>query len=239
MPTSPRWRPRSTTRRSIPTTRSTSISRSARRMRIAAPTKPRGAIMPPAIAQRSAELGHDPARVTALVDRSIALFDAPFFAARAGQGHPAPDPIFILGMPRAGSTLVEQILASHPLVEGTMELPDLTVDRPRARRRRAGPTPSPRHASIPTQLADARPRLCRADPRPPPDRQAVFHRQDAQQLGLCRLHPPDPAQCEDHRRPPPPARLRLFQLQAALSRAARRSATTSATSANIMPTMCG
>ena len=77
-------------------------------------------------AQRSAELGHDPARVTSLVDRSIALLDAPFFAARAGHGHPAPDPIFILGMPRAGSTLVEQILASHPLVEGTMELPDLT-----------------------------------------------------------------------------------------------------------------
>jgi len=77
-------------------------------------------------AQRSAELGHDPARVTSLVDRTTALLDAPFFAARAGQGHPAPDPIFILGMPRAGSTLVEQILASHPLVEGTMELPDLT-----------------------------------------------------------------------------------------------------------------
>jgi cytochrome c-type biogenesis protein CcmH/NrfG len=78
-------------------------------------------------AQRSAELGHDPARVTALVDRTIALLDAPFFAARIGQGYPAPDPIFILGMPRAGSTLVEQILASHSLVEGTMELPDLTT----------------------------------------------------------------------------------------------------------------
>ena len=38
---------------------------------------------------------------------------ADFFAARAGQGCPAPDPIFILGMPRAGSTLIEQILASH------------------------------------------------------------------------------------------------------------------------------
>ena len=76
--------------------------------------------------QRSAELGHDPARVTRLVDRSIALLDAPFFTARAEQGHPAPDPIFILGMPRAGSTLVEQILASQSLVEGTMELPDLT-----------------------------------------------------------------------------------------------------------------
>jgi hypothetical protein len=77
-------------------------------------------------AQRSAELGHDPDRVTNLVDQSITLFDSPFFAARSGHGHPAPDPIFILGMPRAGSTLVEQILASHPLVEGTMELPDLT-----------------------------------------------------------------------------------------------------------------
>ena len=76
-------------------------------------------------ALRSAELGHDPARITGRVDRSIALMDAPFFAARERMGDPAPDPIFILGMPRAGSTLVEQILASHSMVEGTMELPDL------------------------------------------------------------------------------------------------------------------
>ena len=48
-----------------------------------------------------------------------------FFAARAGWGAPPPDPIFILGLPRAGSTLIEQILASHPLVEGTQELPDI------------------------------------------------------------------------------------------------------------------
>jgi Tfp pilus assembly protein PilF len=59
------------------------------------------------------------------VDRSIARFTPPFFADRAGQGHPDPAPIFILGMPRAGSTLVEQILASHSLVEGTSELPDI------------------------------------------------------------------------------------------------------------------
>ena len=78
-------------------------------------------------AQRSAELGHDPARVKKIVDRSIALLDADFFAERAGQGHPAPDPIFVLGMPRAGSTLVEQILASHSLIEGTMELSDLST----------------------------------------------------------------------------------------------------------------
>jgi predicted Zn-dependent protease len=59
------------------------------------------------------------------VQRCKALFTREFFAARAGSGAPAPDPIFILGLPRAGSTLLEQILASHSLVEGTMELPDI------------------------------------------------------------------------------------------------------------------
>jgi hypothetical protein len=53
------------------------------------------------------------------------LFTADFFAARAGWGCPDPAPIFIVGLPRAGSTLLEQILASHSLVEGTMELPDV------------------------------------------------------------------------------------------------------------------
>jgi tetratricopeptide (TPR) repeat protein len=48
-----------------------------------------------------------------------------FFAARRGAGTKAPDPIFIVGLPRAGSTLIEQILASHPAVEGTIELPDI------------------------------------------------------------------------------------------------------------------
>jgi len=48
-----------------------------------------------------------------------------FFAARAGVGEPSPDPIFIVGLPRAGSTLLEQILASHSQVEGTHELADI------------------------------------------------------------------------------------------------------------------
>jgi tetratricopeptide (TPR) repeat protein len=61
---------------------------------------------------------------TRFVDASVAAFDAAFFADRAA-GCPAPDPIFVLGMPRAGSTLVEQILASHSQVEGTSELPDI------------------------------------------------------------------------------------------------------------------
>jgi tetratricopeptide (TPR) repeat protein len=62
---------------------------------------------------------------TLAVDRAIATFTREVFEDRRGGGCQAPDPIFIVGMPRAGSTLVEQILSSHSLVEGTSELPDL------------------------------------------------------------------------------------------------------------------
>jgi tetratricopeptide (TPR) repeat protein len=48
-----------------------------------------------------------------------------FFTARRGWGVPDPDPIFIVGLPRSGSTLIEQILASHSQVEGTQELADI------------------------------------------------------------------------------------------------------------------
>jgi tetratricopeptide (TPR) repeat protein len=48
-----------------------------------------------------------------------------FFAAREGWGLEDPSPIFVLGLPRSGSTLLEQILASHSMVEGTQELPDI------------------------------------------------------------------------------------------------------------------
>ena len=47
------------------------------------------------------------------------------FEKQSGKGCPAPDPIFIVGLPRAGSTLIEQILASHPDVDGTLELPNI------------------------------------------------------------------------------------------------------------------
>jgi tetratricopeptide (TPR) repeat protein len=90
---------------------------------------------------RRAELDYDADEVTAFVDRSITLLTPAFFAEREDGGCPAPDPIFILGMPRAGSTLVEQILASHPLVEGTMELPDI----PATARRLAGPKQDDRY----------------------------------------------------------------------------------------------
>jgi tetratricopeptide (TPR) repeat protein len=74
---------------------------------------------------RRAAAPHDAAAVTRFVERSESLFTPDFFENRAGAGLQAADPIFIVGMPRSGSTLVEQILASHPAIEGTMELQDL------------------------------------------------------------------------------------------------------------------
>jgi tetratricopeptide (TPR) repeat protein len=64
-----------------------------------------------------------------VIDRIVAesreLFTAEFFTKRAGWGHPDSSPIFIVGLPRSGSTLVEQVLASHPAIDGTMELPQI------------------------------------------------------------------------------------------------------------------
>ncbi len=53
------------------------------------------------------------------------VYTREFFAEREGCGDAAPDPIFIVGLPRSGSTLIEQILSSHSAVEGTMELPEI------------------------------------------------------------------------------------------------------------------
>lgn len=78
-------------------------------------------------ALRRTQIVYDAGETEAFVDRSIALFTPDFFGEREGWGCPATDPIFILGMPRAGSTLIEQILASHSAVEGTTELPDLPL----------------------------------------------------------------------------------------------------------------
>jgi len=67
-----------------------------------------------------------PGDVSAVVDRSISAFTAQAFADRPG-GCPSSDPIFVVGLPRSGSTLIEQILSSHSQVEGTSELPDIPV----------------------------------------------------------------------------------------------------------------
>jgi tetratricopeptide (TPR) repeat protein len=76
-------------------------------------------------ALRRARVGYRAESLTQLVELSRALYTREFFAARSGWGCPAPDPIFIVGLPRSGSTLIEQILASHSQVEGTRELGDV------------------------------------------------------------------------------------------------------------------
>ncbi len=76
----------------------------------------------------------DPGRHVGYIDRSIAVFDRAFFAARSGYGDAIQRPVFIVGMPRSGTTLVEQILSSHPAVTGAGELDDirrLVEDLPR------------------------------------------------------------------------------------------------------------
>ena len=93
--------------------------------------------------QRVAMIPWLPADNTGRVRKAIATYTPEFFAQRDGSGDDARDPIFIVGMPRAGSTLVEQILSSHPDVEGTMELPDLLSMTKELRRR--GETMGARH----------------------------------------------------------------------------------------------
>ncbi len=76
-------------------------------------------------ALKHAESRYHPDVTEANTRRQIEVCTAQFFAARMGVGVPDPDPIFIVGLPRSGSTLIEQILASHSRVQGTQELSDI------------------------------------------------------------------------------------------------------------------
>jgi len=73
-------------------------------------------------ALRHAENRYLPEAIEINTRQQIETCTAAFFAARRGWGAQAPDPIFIVGLPRSGSTLLEQVLASHSRVEGTQEL---------------------------------------------------------------------------------------------------------------------
>lgn len=97
------------------------------------------------------------ATVTELVDRAIAVFTPAFMARHATVGDPSRAPIFILGMPRSGSTLVEQILSMHPQIEGTQELPELGLVA-----QSFDPVGSPGTPGYPESLADCGPDRLRA-----------------------------------------------------------------------------
>ena len=72
-----------------------------------------------------AKSGYRPEAIEDNTRRLIEICSEEFFVARTGAGAAARDPIYIVGLPRSGSTLLEQILASHPDVDGTQELQDI------------------------------------------------------------------------------------------------------------------
>jgi predicted Zn-dependent protease len=76
-------------------------------------------------ALKKAECNYRPAALERTIGRQLELCTREFFEQRQGGGWQDPAPIFIVGLPRAGSTLLEQILASHSRVEGTMELANI------------------------------------------------------------------------------------------------------------------
>jgi hypothetical protein len=83
---------------------------------------------------RAAGIDLEQVGASQLVDESIATFTADFFARNENAGCPDEAPIFVVGLHRSGSTLIEQILASHPLVEGTTELTVMKSIRERLER---------------------------------------------------------------------------------------------------------
>ncbi len=96
---------------------------------------------------------HSPEHLQVRVDSQIEVCTEALFERRRGLGFDAADPIFIVGLPRAGSTLLEQILASHALVDGTMELHNVLnlAKRLRGRDAEGGP---PRYPRILAELDD-------------------------------------------------------------------------------------
>jgi tetratricopeptide (TPR) repeat protein len=106
-------------------------------------------------ALRRAELVYDAEETSEHVRRSKAMFTRDFFQSRAGSGHGAPDPIFVVGLPRSGSTLVEQILASHSAIEGTAELPEIVAFSRRLGQRKRMRDPSAYPEILATLDADS------------------------------------------------------------------------------------
>ncbi|HZC37322.1 MAG TPA: sulfotransferase [Sphingomicrobium sp.] len=85
-------------------------------------------------AMRAPTFSPEQVAVTDHVDESLSTVTADFFDRMEGAGCPDDSPIFVVGLHRSGSTLIEQILASHPQVEGTTELPVMRSIRDRLAR---------------------------------------------------------------------------------------------------------
>ena len=95
--------------------------------------------------RRSLE-SYDPVETEAIRDNSVSFFNTEFLNEHSMNGNPDASPIFVVGLPRSGSTLLEQILASHSMVDGTHELTDLPAIVSDFRRR------DRRHQQFPAML---------------------------------------------------------------------------------------
>ena len=104
-------------------------------------------------ALKQAHTYHHPKHLQVRIDSQIEVCTADLFARRTGLGCPAPDPVFVVGLPRSGSTLLEQILSSHSKVDGTMELHNI-LNLAKRLRGRDEPGGKPRYPAILNDLDD-------------------------------------------------------------------------------------
>lgn len=105
-------------------------------------------------ALKRAQSRYDADQMSEELHRQIDGCTPELFTKHEGAGCDTPDPIFILGLPRAGSTLLEQILASHSQIDGTLELPNILSLAHKLRGRKVGA--APRYPQILHELDDSR-----------------------------------------------------------------------------------
>jgi len=104
---------------------------------------------------RKATTHHHEKPLKVRVDSQIEVCTASFLASKQGLGYSAADPIFIVGLPRSGSTLLEQILSSHSQVNGTMELHNVLNLAKRLRGRTLDEDGKPRYPGVLTEIEDS------------------------------------------------------------------------------------
>jgi hypothetical protein len=105
-------------------------------------------------ALKRAESHYRPELIERNTKQQIEICAPDLFLRHRGAGAPDPDPIFIIGLPRSGSTLLEQILASHSQVEGTQELPNVQQMANNLRGRDPDPS-NPRYPRVLTEMTPA------------------------------------------------------------------------------------
>ena len=106
-------------------------------------------------ALKQAQSEHSPEHLQVRVESQIEVCTKELFASRGGLGCGARDPVFVVGLPRSGSTLIEQILSSHSQVDGTMELHNILNLAKRLRGRGGDRPGSPRYPRILAELDDS------------------------------------------------------------------------------------